>query len=294
MTVDDLPRGVRSFVTLPAHEHEDYWDSIVVPPEVKDRLLGTALVSLLHGRQLASAAPASAVNGLIVLAGPPGTGKSTLARGLTRIAADVVRDSGSTAVIEIDAHALPSELLGESQRNVVRLLRDSVPELARRGRYAMVVIDEVESFAIDRRSASFETNPVDVQRATDAVLEGLDRLRSDLPGVVFVTTTNFPDAVDEAFLSRADLVAELALPDASVRQEILRRALTDLLPVWPRLRELAGDEALLAELALASDGWDGRALRRLPLAAAASDPAVARDPGLLGAAALRAAMKAGR
>lgn len=291
MTLGDLPRGVRSFVTLPAHEHEDHWGSIVVPPGVKDRLLGTALMSLLHGRKLASAAPASSVNGLIVLAGPPGTGKSMLARGLTRTVADRLRESGSTAVMEIDAHALPSELLGESQRNVVRLLRDSVPELARRGRYAMVVIDEVESFAVDRRSASFETNPVDVQRATDAVLEGLDRLRAELPGVVFVTTTNFLDAVDEAFLSRADLVSALTLPDAPIRQEILRRALADLASVWPRLVELAADESLLAELAAASDGWDGRALRRLPLAAAASDPAVAQDPGLLSAAALRAAMK---
>jgi pachytene checkpoint protein 2 len=35
-----------------------------------------------------------------------------------------------------------------------------------------VLIDEVESFAVRRSLASFETNPVDVQRATDAVLAG--------------------------------------------------------------------------------------------------------------------------
>lgn len=291
MDATALPRGVRSFTTLPTHEHEDYWDSIVVPAAVKDRLLGTALLSMMHGRKLSSAAPACALNGLVVLAGPPGTGKSTLARGLTRTVADVLRDSGSTAVMEIDAHSLPSEMLGESQRNVVRLLRDAVPELARRGRYAMVVIDEVESFAVDRRSASFDTNPVDVQRATDAVLEGLDRLRAEMPGTVFVTTTNFPDAIDEAFLSRADLVAELALPDAPTRQEILRRTLTDLAAVWPALAALASDGELLGDLALATDGWDGRALRRLPFTAASADPTLARDPGRLGADDLRAAMK---
>ncbi|MDE3206758.1 MAG: AAA family ATPase [Acidobacteriota bacterium] len=246
---------------------------------------------MVHGRKLASAAPACALNGLVVLAGPPGTGKSTLARGLTRTAAHALRDSGSTAVMEIDAHALPSEMLGESQRNVVRLLRDAVPELARRGRYAMVVIDEVESFAVDRRTASFDTNPVDVQRATDAVLEGLDRLRAELPGTVLVTTTNFPDAIDEAFLSRADLVAELALPDAPTRQEILRRTLTDLIAVWPDLAGLAADEKLLGELALATEGWDGRALRRLPFTAASADPIAARHPGRLGADDLRAVLK---
>ena len=36
-----------------------------------------------------------------------------------------------------------------------------------------MLIDEVESFAVRRSLASFETNPVDVQRATDAVLAGL-------------------------------------------------------------------------------------------------------------------------
>ena len=35
-----------------------------------------------------------------------------------------------------------------------------------------MLIDEVESFAVRRSLASFETNPVDVQRATDAVLAG--------------------------------------------------------------------------------------------------------------------------
>jgi len=36
---------------------------------------------------------------------------------------------------------------------------------------------------------------------------------AERPGVLFVTTTNFPQAIDKAFLSRADLVLHLALPD---------------------------------------------------------------------------------
>jgi hypothetical protein len=39
-----------------------------------------------------------------------------------------------------------------------------------------VLIDEVESFAVARSAASFAANPVDVHRATDAVLAGIDAI----------------------------------------------------------------------------------------------------------------------
>src|SRR5438874_6997392 len=39
-------------------------------------------------------------------------------------------------------------------------------------------------------------------------------IAKNLPSVLFVTTTNFIDAIDDAFLSRADLVMHFALPNA--------------------------------------------------------------------------------
>jgi SpoVK/Ycf46/Vps4 family AAA+-type ATPase len=273
---------------LPADHHDGPWESIIVPPGTRERLLGTALVAMLHGRRL-SALPASP-SGLIVLAGPPGTGKTTLAQGLAQASALAVAARGATTLIEIDPHAMPSEMLGESQRNVVRLLRDVVPSLAGPRPHVVVVIDEVESFAVRRSLASFETNPVDVQRATDAVLAGLDHLASALPGAVVVTTTNFVSAVDEAFLSRADLVVELGLPDARARARIIEAALADLAVAWPSLKDLASDAALHEEVAGATAGWDGRRLRKLPLAVLGADPALARDPERLTAERLRAAV----
>jgi SpoVK/Ycf46/Vps4 family AAA+-type ATPase len=131
-----------------------------------------------------------------------------------------------------------------------------------------------------------------VQRATDAVLTGMDRLAAEVPGAVVVTATNFLSAVDEAFLSRADVVVELGLPDAPTRARIIAVALTDLAVAWPDLKHLAEDRPLHDEMAAGTAGWDGRRLRKLPLAVLGADPALARDPATLTAVRLRAAVSA--
>src|SRR5881392_2886710 len=275
-SVPALPPGVLSLHVLPAEHHDRDWDAIIVPASVKERLLAQALVTLKHGRKLSQLA--GLPHGLIVLAGPPGTGKTTLARGLAQVAALALAREGATTLIEVNPHAFPSDMLGESQRNVTRLLTDTIPEIAGRRPFTVVLIDEVESFAVRRSSASFEANPVDVHRATDAVLLGIDEIARKLPSVLFVTTTNFIEAVDEAFLSRADLVMRFALPDRETIVKILESALTELAVQFPALAALPRDGALLAELASLCEGWDGRRVRKLVLAALAQRLDVSRDP----------------
>lgn len=279
MPASALPQGVLSVHALPADHHDGPWDHILVPPGTKERLLATALLTMRHGRRLATLP--GLPHGLIVLAGPPGTGKTTLAQGLAQAAARAVAKSGATTFVEIDPHAFPSELLGESQRAITRLMTDTIPELAARRPHTVVLVDEVESLAVRRSSASFETNPVDVHRATDALLAGIDAVAAQHPGVLFVTTTNFPDAIDEAFLSRADLVLNVPLPDDETIVAILRASLRELAALWPELRPLADDDALHRKLGARCSGWDGRRVRKLVLAALASRPEVALDPTLL-------------
>ena len=101
---------------------------------------------------------------------------------------------------------------GRSQQAVAKLFEHTIPELAMDGA-AIVLLDEVETLAVSRHQLSLEANPIDVHRATDAALAGMDRLTREHRNVLLIATTNFPKALDKAVLSRADHIEEIGLPN---------------------------------------------------------------------------------
>src|SRR5206468_6413288 len=130
--------------------------------------------------------------------------------------------------------------LGRSQQAVAKLFEQTLPELAMDG-VAIVLLDEVETLAVSRHRLSLEANPVDVHRATDAALAGMDRLTREHRNVLLIATTNFPDALDEAVLSRADHIEEIELPDAAARRAIIADTLESVGGVWKRAGGLAAN-----------------------------------------------------
>jgi SpoVK/Ycf46/Vps4 family AAA+-type ATPase len=134
----------------------------------------------------------------------------------------------------------------------------------------------VETLAADRKRMSLEANPVDVHRATDAVLTQLDHLAAKHPQLLFIATSNFEEAIDEALVSRADLVMTIELPGLAARQAIFRDTLEELGKPFHRVAALATD-ANMAALAKASEGMDGRQIRKSVISACAFDKRTALD-----------------
>jgi AAA+ superfamily predicted ATPase len=271
-------------VTLPDPDLATAWAAIKLPEEVRERLIAQSLLALRLRQEFPF--EAMPVHGLIVLSGPPGTGKTTLARGLAHRVAEALRGA-KTSFLQIDPHALASSALGRSQKEVTKLFHQIIPEYAGGGP-CIVLLDEVEALAPDRQRMSLEANPIDVHRATDAALAGIDLLTRKQRNVLLVATTNFPQAVDRALMSRADWIEEIGPPGKEARAEILAEVLDHLATVWPRVAALKGQ---IASFVTASDGLDGRRLRKAIVSAAASSIETASDPNKLKAAHIIAALK---
>jgi transitional endoplasmic reticulum ATPase len=144
----------------------------------------------------------------ILLCGPPGTGKTTIAKALAR--------ESEANFISVKGPALYSKWVGETEKGIRELFRK-----ARQVEPAIIFIDEIDSLAPLRGSTGGDSGVTD--RVIAQLLTEMDGLEA-LTGVVVVAATNRKDMIDPALLrsGRFDFILDLPIPDEQARLEILK------------------------------------------------------------------------
>ena len=209
--------------------------------ESAKRLINEAVVlPLLIPEYFAAAACRSTWKG-VLLFGPPGTGKTMLARAVASL--------GKTAFFNISASSLVSHYHGESEKLVRTLFA-----LARHHAPSVVFFDEVDALVSTRGMAGEHEAS---RRLKSELLMQMDGVGSSAASagtsakdsmVMVLATSNKPWDLDEAMRRRLERRIYIPLPDEGARKQMLQIHLEGV--------KLGGDVSL-EHLARLTEGYSG-------------------------------------
>ncbi|KAH9820855.1 P-loop containing nucleoside triphosphate hydrolase protein [Melampsora americana] len=219
-----------SKLELPAYRLEGIWESLIYEEGLKTKLLNYIYSSIIFAERNVNQA-LIAWHRLILLHGPPGTGKTSLCRSLSqKISIRLSNLYQKTELIEINSHSLFSKWFSESGKLVQSLFLKISEMLDDDDMFVIVLIDEVESLAGSRSTGTSGNEPSDALRAVNALLTELDKLKHRR-NVLILTTSNLTGSIDDAFMDRADLKQYIGLPPIEAIYWILRTCLNELIKV---------------------------------------------------------------
>jgi chromosomal replication initiation ATPase DnaA len=141
----------------------------------------------------------------ILLYGPPGCGKTSIAEALAGKLGRIL--------VTVRVESVISSYLGETGANLRRVM-----DFSAKGAY-VVLFDEFDSLAKDR------DDPADhgeLRRVVNAMLQLIDRYRG--PSIL-IAATNHSQVIDDAMWRRFDEVLEVSLPDREQIAQLLFRLL---------------------------------------------------------------------
>ncbi|XP_052817296.1 pachytene checkpoint protein 2 homolog [Mya arenaria] len=269
---------------LPSRDFHGLWDSLVFDEDIKTRLLSYAATTLLFTDRKVDSNIIS-WNKVILLHGPPGTGKTSLCKALAQKLCIRLSDRFTYGqLVEINSHSLFSKWFSESGKLVMKMFQKIQELIDEPDALVCVLIDEVESLTAARKGAMSGNEPSDAIRVVNAVLTQIDQIKK-YPNVIILTTSNVTGAIDLAFVDRADIKQYIGPPSPSAIYSIYRSCILELTKCriltsgqsvldmrsleFMRFVEnnVSKDSLQLREIAVKSYGLSGRTLRKLPFIA---------------------------
>ena len=168
----------------------------------------------------------------ILLYGPPGCGKTLIAKAVAnslaqRVAAKTGDDKGRSYFINIKGPELLNKYVGETERQI-RLVFQRAREKSEEGWPVIIFFDEMDSMFRTRGTGVSSDMESTIVPQLLAEIDGADKLQN----VIIIGATNREDLIDPAILrpGRLDVKIRVDRPNRTAAQQILLRYLSDDLP----------------------------------------------------------------
>ena len=169
----------------------------------------------------------------ILLYGPPGCGKTLIAKAVAnslarKVAAQMGEGKGRSYFINIKGPELLNKYVGETERQI-RLIFQRAREKSEEGWPVIVFFDEMDSMFRTRGTGISSDMESTIVPQLLAEIDGVEGLRN----VIVIGATNREDLIDPAILrpGRLDVKIKIERPDAAAAAEIFARYLTEEIPI---------------------------------------------------------------